>query len=36
MWHVRYAGWEWYDGEDEEEAYEQYLACGPYGTIWED
>lgn len=35
MWQVRYGGFIIWEGEDEQEANEQYLSCGPYGTIWE-
>ena len=34
-WIVRYGGWTVYEGDDEQKAYEEYRACGPYGTIRE-
>ena len=32
---VRYAGWIVYEGNDADKAFEEYRACGPYGTIHE-
>ena len=32
---VYYAGWEYWEGDDEAEAYRVYRSCGPYGTIEE-
>ena len=32
---VRYAGWIVYEGTDADKAFEEYRACGPYGTIHE-
>ena len=32
---VRRAGWIVYEGNDADKAYDEYRACGPYGTIHE-
>lgn len=34
-WTVTYGGFEIYEGDDEEKAYDAYVDCGPYGRIWE-
>lgn len=36
MWRVTYGGFTILETEDEDEAYEAYLGCGPYGKIMED
>ena len=30
---VTYGQFDYWEGEDEDEAHRQYLACGPYGNI---
>lgn len=32
---VTYGGFTYFESEDEDEAYEVYLECGPYGNIVE-
>lgn len=35
MWRVTFGGFTIWEGDDEDEAHEVYIGCGPYGNIME-